>query len=43
MNAGSKFRIEFLEEANDFLSGLEEKTREKILYNIWKVGITNDK
>jgi uncharacterized protein (TIGR01639 family) len=39
----SKFRVEFLEEADDFLSGLDEKAREKILYNIWKASIVNDR
>jgi phage-related protein len=31
-----KFRVEFLEEAKEFLDNLEEKSREKIYYNIWK-------
>jgi phage-related protein len=43
MNIIRKFKVEFLEEAEVFLSGLDEKTREKILYNIWKAGIVNDK
>jgi uncharacterized protein (TIGR01639 family) len=43
MSVDSKFRVEFLEEANNFLSDLDEKTREKILYNIWKASIVNDK
>jgi phage-related protein len=38
-----KFRVEFLEEADSFLSMLDEKTREKVLYNIWKASIVNDK
>jgi len=38
-----KFRVRFLEEATDFLDLLDEKAREKILYNIWKVRSTNDK
>ena len=38
-----KFRVEFLEEANGFLDGLEEKARDKIFYNIWKARSTNDK
>jgi phage-related protein len=38
-----KFRVEFLEEANKFLDGLNEKTRDKIFYNIWKARSTNDK
>lgn len=31
-----KFHVEFLEEAKDFLEKLDEKARNKILYNIWK-------
>src|SRR5690606_22074455 len=38
-----KFRVEFLEEAKDFLDGLDEKARDKIVYNIWKARSTNDK
>ena len=38
-----KFRVEFLEEAKDFLDGLDEKSRSKIIYNIWKARSTNDK
>jgi phage-related protein len=38
-----KFRVEFLEDAKQFLDGLEEKARVKIYYNIWKARITNDK
>ena len=38
-----KFRVRFLEEATTFLDLLEEKAREKILYNIWKARSTNDK
>ena len=38
-----KFRIEFLEEAKEFLDRLDEKTRDKIIYNIWKARSTNDK
>ena len=38
-----KFRVKFLEEANEFLSGLDEKARDKIFYNIWKARSTNDK
>jgi hypothetical protein len=30
-----KFSVEFLEEAKDFLEELDEKSRNKILYNIW--------
>ncbi len=38
----SKFEVLFLEEARQFLKGLEEKTRIKILYNIDKAKILND-
>lgn len=38
-----KFRVEFLEEAKAFLDGLDEKARDKIIYNIWKARSTNDK
>jgi phage-related protein len=37
-----KFRVEFLEEAKGFLDGLDDKTKEKILYNIWKARFVND-
>ena len=37
-----KFRVIFMEEANEFLSGLDEKARDKIFYNIWKARKTND-
>jgi|SRR5699024_981605 len=39
----SKFRVDFLEEANEFIDSLEEKPRDKILYNIRKASIINDK
>ena len=32
----AKFDTIFLEEANEFLEDLDEKPRDKILYNIWK-------
>jgi len=38
-----KFRVEFLEEAKEFLDELDEKARDKILYNVWKARSTNDK
>ncbi len=38
-----KFRVDFLEEAKQFLDGLDEKARNKIVYNIWKARSTNDK
>lgn len=38
-----KFRVDFLEEAKEFLDELDEKSRQKIIYNIWKVRSSNDK
>lgn len=40
---GYNFRVEILEEAKEFLDGLDDKSREKIIYNIWKARATNDK
>ena len=39
---GSIFSILFLEEARSFLRGLDEKVKEKILYNIDKSKVLND-
>lgn len=38
-----KFRVKFFEEATCFLDKLDEKTRDKIIYNIWKSRSINDK
>ena len=38
-----RFRVKFFEEAKVFLESLEEKARDKIIYNIWKSRSTNDK
>ena len=38
-----KFRVDFLEEAKEFLDELDEKARNKIVYNIWKSLSANDK
>lgn len=38
-----KFRVDFLEDINDFLDKIDEKARDKIFYNIWKARSTNDK
>ncbi|MDO9153474.1 MAG: type II toxin-antitoxin system RelE/ParE family toxin [Paludibacter sp.] len=38
-----KFSVEFLQEAKDFLESLDDKARNKILYNIWKARSSNDK
>ena len=37
-----KFKIHFLEEAAEFLDNLDEKTRDKIIYNITKAQRTSD-
>lgn len=37
-----KYEVKFLEPAKLFLEGLEEKSIEKILFNIWKARETND-
>ena len=37
-----KFNVVFLEPMMEFLGGLEEKSREKILYNIWKSRTVSD-
>ena len=37
-----KFKVQFLEEAAEFLDNLDEKSRDKILYNIHKAKVTND-
>lgn len=38
-----KFEVLFLEDAKEFLASLEEKERRKILFNIDKAKILNDK
>ena len=42
-NFQEKFAIEFLTEALEFLDELDEKARNKIIYNIRNAQITNDK
>jgi phage-related protein len=37
-----KFRVDFLDEVDDFLDRLDEKARAKIFYNIWKARSIND-
>lgn len=39
----TKFDIEFLPEAVEFLENLDDKTREKIYYNVKKAQYVNDK
>jgi hypothetical protein len=36
-----KFKVQFLEEAKEFLDNLADKPREKIIYNIRKAQITD--
>jgi len=38
-----KFKIQLLEEASKFLDSLDEKDRDKIIYNIYKSQIIDDK
>jgi len=38
-----KFKVQFLEEAAEFLENLDEKVRDKIIYNITKARLSNDK
>jgi hypothetical protein len=38
-----KFWVAFLDDAKEFLDGLDEKARDKIIYNIWKARSSNDK
>jgi phage-related protein len=38
-----KFQVQFLEEAVEFLESLDEKAREKVIYNIQKARLSNDK
>jgi len=37
-----KFKIELLEEVDDFLGKLDEKTRSKVIYNMRKAQVVND-
>jgi phage-related protein len=37
-----RFKVEFLEEAMEFIDNLDSKAREKVLYNIWKARSVND-
>ena len=38
----NKYEVRFMESAKDFLDTLDDKSREKILFNIWKSRETND-
>ena len=37
-----KFKVEFLEPVLAFLESLDQKSREKVIYNIWKSRSVND-
>lgn len=37
-----KFTVELLEEVNEFLGALNEKARDKIIYNLRKAQVVND-
>ena len=37
-----KFKVQFLEDADEFISKLDIKAREKIIYNIRKAQVIND-
>lgn len=39
----TKFNVKFLEEASEFIDKLDEKAREKVIYNMNKARISNDK
>jgi phage-related protein len=41
--SSAKFNVQFLEEASTFLDALDEKVRDKIIYNITKSRYSNDK
>ena len=38
----TKYRVEFLDPATEFLDKLDEKSRLKVLFNIWKSREVND-
>ena len=38
-----KFQVQFLEEAAEFLDSLDEKSRDKVIYNVQKARLSNDK
>lgn len=38
-----KFKVELLNEADEFLKGLNEKARKKIIYNMRKAQVLNEK
>jgi phage-related protein len=42
-NMTAKFRVLFLIDAAEFIDKLDEKTRDKVIYNIQKARVSNDK
>ena len=38
-----KFQVQFLKEAADFIDNLDEKARDKVIYNIQKARFSNDR
>ncbi|HUM89448.1 MAG TPA: type II toxin-antitoxin system RelE/ParE family toxin [Prolixibacteraceae bacterium] len=38
-----RFKVEFLDEAVEFLDSLDEKAREKVIYNVYKAQFAQDK
>ena len=38
-----KFKVQFLEDAAEFIEALDKKAREKIIYNVRKAQITSDR
>ncbi len=38
-----KFRVKLLDEVDEFLNGLDQKSRKKIIYNMRKAQVVNDK
>lgn len=38
-----KFKVKLLDEVDEFLNGLDPKARKKIIYNMWKAQVVNDK
>lgn len=38
-----KFQVQFLEDAAQFLDSLDEKARDKVIYNVTKARFSNDK
>lgn len=42
-NMTAKFRVQFLVDAAEFIDKLDENAREKVIYNIQKARVSNDK